>query len=122
MLDEKMRLRKRELKVEGMTCSGCEQKVEEALQELKGIKSVDADYKTSKLKLEYDILETTLKEIEPKIEDLGYHLSSGFFSRIKRGFIHEAENTARENYSSDLTKRCRLNCCTLNQDKTFKRR
>ena len=122
MLDEKMRLRKRKLKVEGMTCSGCEQKVEEVLQGLKGIRSVDADYKTGKLILEYDVIETALKEIEPKIDDSGYHLSSGLFSKIRRGFIHHAEDTARENYLASRTRGCRLNCCDLNQNKTFKRR
>tara|TARA_Y100000310_G_C20180290_1_gene577801 strand:+ start:202 stop:582 length:381 start_codon:yes stop_codon:yes gene_type:complete len=120
MLDEKMRLRTRNLKVEGMTCSGCEQKVEEALKELKGVRSVNADYETGKLRLEYDVMEITLKDIEPKIEDLGYHLPSGFFSKIKRGFIHDADTTARENYSANMSKGCKLDCCTLNQDQKLK--
>ena len=113
MLD--MKLRKRKLTLESMSCSGCEQKIEKVLQELEGIESVDADYKTNKLKLEYNILKTSLKEIEPKIEDLGYHFPSGLFSRIKRGFIYDGDKTARENYLANMTHGCRLNCCTLNK-------
>ncbi len=120
MLD--MKLRKRKLKIEGMTCSGCEQKIEEALQELKGVKSVNANHETGKLILEYDIVETALKEIEPHIEDLGYHFSSGFFGKMKRASIYDADKTARENYSANMTQGSRLNCCDLNQDKTLKRR
>ena len=111
-----MELRKRKLKLEGMTCSGCEQRIEEALQELKGVKSVDADYKTGKLRLEYDIVKTSLKEIEPCVEHLDYSFSSGLFSRIKRGFIHDADKTARENYLADRTIGCSLGCCKITRD------
>ncbi len=122
MLDEKLKLRKRKLKVEGMVCSGCKQKLEEGLQELKGVKNVDADYKTGKLTLEYNVIETSLEEIEPHIENLGYSLSSRFGSKIKRAIIYDGDRTARENYLADRGSRCRLNCCDLNQNKTFKRR
>ncbi|NOZ56106.1 MAG: heavy-metal-associated domain-containing protein [Calditrichaeota bacterium] len=37
------------LQVEGMTCTGCEAKVERALQKIEGVQSVDADYKTGKV-------------------------------------------------------------------------
>ena len=120
MLD--MRLRKKKLRVKGMTSSGCEERIEEALRELEGVKNVHADYKTGKLKLEYDVIETSLKEIEPHIENLGYHLSSRLGRRILRAAFHEGDKTARENYLASRTSGGRLNCCDLNQNKTFKRR
>ena len=118
MLD--IKLRKRKLKIDGMTCSGCEQKIKGALEELKGVQNVDADYKTGKLILEYDIVETALKNIEPFIEDLGYGLPSRISSRMHRSLIHDADKTARENYNT--VPGCGLNCCDLNKDRTFKRR
>ena len=121
MLDEKRVLRKRKLKVEGMVDSGCEQKIKEALQELDGIKSINADHKTGKLTLEYNIMKTALRDIEPHIENLGYHLSSRFFSKVQRAFIYDRDEIARENYSANMTSGCRLNCCTLGQKNFGKR-
>ena len=37
------------LQVEGMTCTGCEAKVERALEKIEGVQSVSADYKTGKV-------------------------------------------------------------------------
>ncbi len=124
MLDDKINLRKRTIKIEGMTCSGCKQKIEEALQEIDGVENVDADYKTGKLRLEYNIVKTSLEEIESHIENLDYRLPSGFFSRINRGRFHEGDRTSRENYLADRGSGCRFNCCDMNQNqnKTFKRR
>jgi copper chaperone CopZ len=122
MLDERMVLRKRKLKIDGMVDSGCEQKIKEVLQELDGIKNINADHETGKLTLEYNIMKTALRDIEPHIESLGYHLPSRFFSKLRRAFIHDADQTARENYSANMTSGCRLNCCTLGQNKYLKRK
>ncbi len=116
MLDDKINLRKRTIKIEGMTCSGCKERIEKALQEIEGVESVDADYETGKLRLEYNIAKTSLEEIEPHIENLDYHLPSGLGSRIKRGWFHDQDTIARENYlANNRTSGCRLNCCDLNQ-------
>ncbi len=37
------------LRVEGMTCAGCEAKVEKALGKVKGVQHVDADYRSGKV-------------------------------------------------------------------------
>lgn len=117
MMDEK-----RKLRIEGMVCLECEQKIKETLQKLDGVRSVDADYKRGEIRVEYDILKTSLKEIESKIEGLGYNLPSGFFSKMKRGFIHYADETTRENYQAENAQPQRLNCCTLNKNKTITER
>ena len=59
------------IKVEGMVCGGCENRVRNALKTLDGIESVIANYKKGivKLKINEKIKEEIIKE---KIEDLGF--------------------------------------------------
>lgn len=59
------------IKVEGMVCGGCENRVQNALKTLDGIESVIANYKKGivKLKINEKIKEEIIKE---KIEDLGF--------------------------------------------------
>lgn len=99
-------IKKRKLDINKMTCSGCEQKIKKALQELKGIKNIKADYKIGELKLEYNLLEITLKDIEPEIVNLGYLLPDGFFNKLKRGVTHYKEETERDNYLAKSTPCC----------------
>lgn len=59
------------IKVNGMHCEGCEKRIENKLEDIKGIKEVEADYKkgivTVKTKSKID--DKTLKDA---IEDLGF--------------------------------------------------
>lgn len=61
------------LNVEGMSCMHCAKKVETALKEVKGVKSV-------KVSLENKIVEVTLKEdiatevLKRAVEDAGYEV------------------------------------------------
>lgn len=59
------------LKVEGMTCGGCENRVKNALKEIKGIVEVSADYTTGivTLKANEPIDKKIIKET---IEDIGF--------------------------------------------------
>lgn len=63
-----------EIKVEGMVCNGCENRVQNALKTIKGIKDVNADYTTGIVKItsKKDIEREELKE---KIEDIGFKLN-----------------------------------------------
>ena len=60
-------------KVEGMMCSGCENRVQNALKEFDGVEDVKASHTDKKVKviLNQDVSEDLLKE---KIEDLGYEV------------------------------------------------
>ncbi|HCC07199.1 MAG TPA: heavy metal transporter [Clostridiales bacterium] len=60
------------LKVEGMTCVGCERKIEKALQALDGVTEVKVSYKNlnSKIKFDSDII--NIQEITEAIDNLGY--------------------------------------------------
>lgn len=61
------------LKVNGMVCTGCENRVKNALMNIEGVKKVSADHKKN-------LVTITLKEqieqnlIEKEIENLGYEI------------------------------------------------
>lgn len=59
------------LKVEGMVCEGCENRVKSAVSLMDGVESVDANHNTGivtvNVKEDLDIA-----KIKEKIEDLGY--------------------------------------------------
>ncbi len=59
------------LKVEGMVCNGCENRVKNALKTIEGIEKVEANYKkgTVIVKTKDEIQEEKIKE---KIEDIGF--------------------------------------------------
>ena len=60
-------------KVKGMMCGGCENRVKNALEEIEGIKSVDADHNTGIVKITSN--ENISKEtIEDTIEDIGFEV------------------------------------------------
>lgn len=61
------------LKVNGMMCGGCENRVKNAVQNIDGVESVKADYNTGK------VVVTTNKEVSENIiietlEDIGYEI------------------------------------------------
>ena len=61
------------IKVEGMVCEGCENRVQNALLNIKGVTNVVANHltKTVTVTSNENVSEKTLKE---KIEDLGYEV------------------------------------------------
>lgn len=61
------------LKVEGMMCSGCENRVQNALKSIEGVENVVADHtvKLVKVTLQDNIDENTIKEC---IEELGFEV------------------------------------------------
>lgn len=65
---------KNTFKIKGMFCTGCENRIQNRLKTIDGIKSVKADWNKEEIKLEYDENETNLQEIKENIEDLGYEL------------------------------------------------
>ena len=55
------------LKVEGMVCEGCENRVKSAISLMDGVENVDANHNTGIVTVDLDIA-----KIKEKIEDLGY--------------------------------------------------
>lgn len=62
-----------ELKVNGMMCEGCENRVKNVIKEIEGVIDVKADHKSGIVEIitEKDIDENTVKEA---IEDIGYEV------------------------------------------------
>lgn len=61
------------LKVEGMVCKGCENRVQNALQNIDGVASVTANHTTNTVTIMADttVSETKLKET---IQDIGFEI------------------------------------------------
>ena len=59
------------INVKGMVCGGCENRIKNALEEIKGVEKVEADYKTGIVKiLANENIER--KAMEDTIEDIGW--------------------------------------------------
>ena len=61
------------IKVEGMVCNGCENRVQNALKQIDGVENVVASYKagTATITLSKDVSKDVIKE---KIEDIGFEV------------------------------------------------
>lgn len=61
------------IKVEGMVCNGCENRVQNALKTLEGVEKVVANHKNGIVTItsKYEVEENVMKE---KIEDLGFEV------------------------------------------------
>ncbi|NEX22111.1 hypothetical protein G3480_17670 [Thiorhodococcus mannitoliphagus] len=67
------------------------------------------------LHVHYDVIKTTLHEIEEALTELGLHLDTGLFNRLKRALHYYTEETVRAN--------CGCDCCDVNcTDKLFAKR
>jgi Cd2+/Zn2+-exporting ATPase len=60
------------MRVEGMDCSACAIKIENALRRLPGVSDINVDYGTETLALALDEDRTSRKTVEDKIRTLGY--------------------------------------------------
>jgi copper chaperone CopZ len=62
------------LRVEGMTCTGCELTVATGVKELAGIDSISANHLDSTAFVRFDSNKTSLNEISKAITDRGYQV------------------------------------------------
>lgn len=61
------------IKVEGMVCNGCENRVQNAVKQIEGVENVVADYKAGTVKI--TIIESLDENlIKEKIEDIGFEV------------------------------------------------
>lgn len=65
-------INKIELAVKGMTCSGCEEHVKHAVNELEGVIEASASYKDGKAIISYDASKTSPEKIKEAINSTGY--------------------------------------------------
>lgn len=59
--------------VEGMSCTGCEESVEDALAEIDGISTATADHKTGTVEVETSD-DVSDERIQTAVEDAGYQV------------------------------------------------
>ena len=61
------------IKVEGMVCNGCENRVQNAVKQIDGVEKVIANYKEGKVTITLN-KETEIKTIKETIEDIGFEV------------------------------------------------
>jgi Cu+-exporting ATPase len=62
------------LKVNGMTCTACANKVEKTLNKMEGILSANVNFAVEKVTVEYDPKKIRLSDMKKKVSGLGYEL------------------------------------------------
>lgn len=66
--------RQRSVDVRGMHCASCASIIERTLRKVAGVRAVEVNYATEKIKIDFDEDKTNLAELSGKIEPLGYSL------------------------------------------------
>lgn len=61
------------IKINGMACSGCENRVKTALSEISGVERVEANHNTGMVVIESE-KDLDIAQIKEKIIDLGYEI------------------------------------------------
>ena len=61
-----------QLKVEGMTCGGCEKGVKAAIESVEGVSGTEVSYQTGLAMVEFDGEEANVKQIIKSIKKAGY--------------------------------------------------
>lgn len=68
-------MKKTVLKVEGMMCTGCENRIKNVLKEMDGVDEVAADYRNGTVTIQSDDSLDT-KAVVEKIKKIGYKVKS----------------------------------------------
>lgn len=82
-----MNLKNENFKVYGMTCTSCEELIENSLKNLHGIQNVKADFNNDVVNIKYDTNICNVSQIHSTIKQLGYSLTSSSRYKIIGVFI-----------------------------------
>jgi Cu+-exporting ATPase len=74
VLDQEKKLEKVSLKVKGMTCTACSNRVEKALNKMEGIESAAVNFAAEKVSIEYNPKEVRLIDMQKVVSAQGYEL------------------------------------------------
>ncbi len=69
-------LKKRKLKIEGMSCQMCVKHVTEALEGIAGVENVQVQLKKGQAKLRYDPDKAGMSEFKSAVAEAGYEVVS----------------------------------------------
>lgn len=61
-----------EIPVKGMTCTGCERKLQAALGRLEGVSAVEADHGAARVRISFDPEQVDKQRLRAQIEKAGY--------------------------------------------------
>lgn len=100
-------IKSRTILVENMVCEECEEKIKKEIYNLDGVEEVKANHKTKKVEIKYDISKVNLKNIENKMNKIGYNLRKNLLYKMKIGMIHFLEENERNNLNSSS-----IMCCS----------
>lgn len=64
------------LQVRGMTCTGCEGRIQKVLGRLDGIRSTTADHRSGEVRVLFDSEQTSAQDIGASITNAGYQITS----------------------------------------------
>ena len=65
------KMKELDLKVTGMVCGGCENRVKNSLNEMEGIKEVSANHETNQVVVKYEG-DINIEDVKERIDDLGF--------------------------------------------------
>ncbi len=63
-----------ELHVNGMTCTGCEQRIQRALAQVDGVVRSAADYPAARVTIVFDPARTSAQTVQARITQAGYEV------------------------------------------------
>lgn len=63
-----------DLHVTGMTCTGCEQRIQRALAQVAGVVRSTADHRAARVKVVFDPVRTSADEVQTRIKQAGYEV------------------------------------------------
>jgi Cu+-exporting ATPase len=79
------------LPIQGMTCASCVNKVQKALNSVKGVVHADVNFATERASVEYISEEVSIRDLKKVVEEAGYQVLE-----VKEEDIVEKERLARE--------------------------
>lgn len=62
------------LKINGMSCGGCEQRINDRLRKLEGVQSVASDHRRGEVRILFDAAQTSPVVLQAAISALGYEV------------------------------------------------
>lgn len=97
------KLIKRTLKLDGLTCTACETKIEHKLKKLQGVVEADVSYVTSILYLTYDESKINLNDIIKTIEKLDYTVVDDLTEESKKEKKEKKVEKAKKENNSETS-------------------
>lgn len=64
-----------QLRVSGMTCTACEQRIQKALSRVDGVVRSSADHQAGQVRVVFDAARTSERAVRATIEQAGYEVS-----------------------------------------------